>query len=167
MTPPFTLGKIALLLLFYAAMGAVMSLHGRRLTADERKTFLLLWGAGFSLALVSNYLLYRVGLMTFLPWINNFLHSFLWIGLGFPYLYFGTRGRSPVVVFTVFAVLSLIVKDAEQHLFGTWDGRSFLGVIPGNFGYILGWSLVDGCLPFVMALGLRLLGRFVPGLVTE
>jgi hypothetical protein len=167
MNPPFTPGRIALLLLFYAALGAVMSLHGRKLTKDERKTFLLLWGAGFSIALVSNYLLFRIGAMTFLPWINNFLHTFFWIGLGFPYLYFGTRGRSPVVVFTVFLVLSLIVKYAEQLLFGTWDGTSFLGLIPGNFGYILGWSAVDGCLPFVMALGLRLVGKFVPGLVTE
>jgi hypothetical protein len=165
--PPFTVERIALLLLFYAALGAVMSLPGRRLTREERKTFLLLWAAGFSIALVSNYLLYRVGAMTFLPWINNFLHTFFWIGLGFPYLYFGTRGRSPVLVFTVFAILSLIVKYAEQLLFGTWDGSSFLGVIPGNFGYILGWSLVDGLLPFVMSIGLRLVGRFVPGIVVE
>jgi len=71
------------------------------------------------------------------------------------------------VVYTVFLVLSLIVKYAEQLLFGTWDGTSFLGIIPGNFGYILGWSAVDGCLPFVMAVGLRLVGRVIPGLVTE
>jgi hypothetical protein len=163
----FTAGRIALLLLFYLALAVLMSLHGRRLTRDERKTFLLLCVAGASLALVSNYLLYRIGWMTFLPWINNALHSVLWIGLGFPYLYFGTRGRSIPVVFICFTVLSLIVKYAEQLLFGTWNGVSFLGIIPTNFGYILGWSLVDGCLPFVMTLGLRVVGKFVPGIVIE
>jgi len=163
----FTAGGITLLLAFYVALGVVMSLGGRRLTADERKTFLLLCIAGASTALVSNYLLYRIGWMTFLPWINNGLHSVLWIGLGFPYLYFQTRGRSVPVVFISFTVLSLVVKYAEWLLFGTWDGASFLGVLPGRFGYILGWSLVDGCLPFVMQLGLRLVGKFVPGIVIE
>jgi hypothetical protein len=167
MTPPFTLYRIGLLLVFYAMLGAVISLHGRRLTSDERKTFLLLWGAGFSIAIVANYLLFLAGAMTFLPWINNFLHTFLWIGLGFPYLYFGTRGRSPIIVFAVFCVLSLIVKYAEQLLFGTWEGTSFLGIIPGNLGYILGWSVMDGTMPFVISFGLPLVGKIVPGLVYE
>jgi hypothetical protein len=99
MTPPFTPGRIALILLFYAALFVVISISGRTLTKDERKTFLLLCGAGFSIAFITNFLLFKIGAMTFLPWINNFLHSFFWIGLGFPWLYFATRGRSPLVVF--------------------------------------------------------------------
>jgi len=167
MSPPFTPGRIALILLFYAALFVVISISGRTLTKDERKTFLLLCGAGFSIAFITNFLLFKIGAMTFLPWINNFLHSFFWIGLGFPWLYFATRGRSPLVVFITFTTLSLVVKYIEQLLFGTWDGPNFLHIIPGNLGYILGWSLVDGCLPFVMSIGLKLLSRFVPGLLVE
>ena len=95
MSPPFTPGRIALILLFYVALFVVISISGRTLTKDERKTFLLLCGAGFSIAFITNFLLFKIGAMTFLPWINNFLHSFFWIGLGFPWLYFATRGRSP------------------------------------------------------------------------
>jgi hypothetical protein len=98
----------------------VISISGRTLTKDERKTFLLLCGAGFSIAFITNFLLFKIGAMTFLPWINNFLHSFFWIGLGFPWLYFATRGRSPLVVFITFTTLSLVVKYIEQLLFGTW-----------------------------------------------
>jgi hypothetical protein len=67
--------------------------------------------------------------------------------------------------FTLFATFSLIVKYAERLLFGTWDQPSFLGIIPGNTAYILGWSLADGLYPPLTKYGLRLLARFVPGLV--
>jgi len=167
MTFPFTPGRIALILALYAALAVVISISGRKLTREERKTFLLLAGSASAIAFVSNFLLFKIGAMTFLPWINNFLHSFFWIGLMFPWMYFATRGRSPVVVFITFATLSLVVKYIEQILFGTWDGPNFLHIIPGNFGYILGWSLVDGGLPFVMSFGLRLLSKFMPGLVVD
>lgn len=162
---PFTPVRILMVLLFYAALFVVMSLHGRKIGSAERKTFLLLWLGGFVIALGANYLLFRLGVMSFLPWINNFLHTFFWIGLGFPYLYFGSTDRSAVVRFVLFTTFSLIVKYAEQLLFGTWEADNFFRVFHGNFAYIMGWSTVDGSMPFVMALGLRLVGRWIPGLV--
>ena len=149
---------------------SLISISDRTLTKDERKTFLLLCGAGFSIAFVTNFLLFRIGAMTFLPWINNFLHSFFWIGRRVPYwLYFATRGRSPLVVFiTDSPRWSLVVKYIEQLLFGTM-GRSQLPPHhprkPRLHPRLVAGG--HGCLPFVMSIGLKLLSRFVPGLVVE
>ncbi len=163
---PFTPTRILLCLLFYAGLFLIISLHGVKLTQAERKTFILLWVSGAIVAFTANYLLFLAGVMSFLPWINNFLHTAFWIGLGFPYLYFGIRGRRSLVAqYGLFVVFSLIVKYAEQLLFGTWEFGHFFWVFKGNFFYILGWSTVDGLYPVLIPAGLRLAGRFVPGLV--
>jgi hypothetical protein len=65
-----------------------------------------------------------------------------------------------IVLFTTF---SLIVKYAEQKLFGTWDHDNFFG-IDGNGSYVMGWSLADGTYPVLTLYGLRLAARFIPGL---
>jgi len=166
MESPFTAERILLLLAFYAALFLVISMHGHRISPAERKTFLLLAVSGAVAALIANYLLFKLGVMSFLPWPNNILHSFLWIGIGFPYLFLGIRGRHPVVVqFLLFVIFSLIVKYAEQKLFGTWERDNFFGILQGNFAYILGWATVDGLYPVLIPPALRLVGRFVPGLV--
>ena len=68
--------------------------------------------------------------------------------------------------FVLFATFSLVVKYAEQLAFGTWEHGHFFG-IPGNFAYVLGWSLLDGLLPFVIQAGLHVLARLgVGGLIT-
>ena len=167
MAPPFTPERIVLLLLFYGGLFLIIRcMYRTPLSTAERPTFLLLGVAGAITALIANYLLYRLGAMSFLPWPNNILHSFVWIGIGFPYLFFALRGRQPVVVqFLIFVLLSLIVKYAEQLLFGTWEMEHFLTLFPGNFAYILGWATMDGLYPVLIAAGLRVVGRFVPGLV--
>ena len=165
MAPPFTLDRILFLVLFYVALLVIVSLSGRRIeTPEERRTFLVLFLSGI-VAFVSNNLLARIGWMTPLPVVNNALHSGLWIGIGFPYMWFMTRGKPAWKIFVVFLTTSLILKYVELHLFGTWDGDGFIGIGRGTFIYILGWSAVDGFLPFVMSLAVRLLGRFIPGLV--
>lgn len=162
---PFTPARIAICLAFYAGLFLIISLHGVKLTQAERKTVLLLWAGGFVVAFAANYTLFRLGVMSFLPWSNNFLHTFFWIGLGFPYLYLGIRGRrSKLVQYLLFVVFSAIVKYGEQLLFGTWEHPNFFG-IQGNFWYILGWSTVDGSFPLLIPYGLRLAGKFVPGIV--
>jgi hypothetical protein len=166
MNPPFTAERVLLLLAFYAALFLVISMHRTRITKVELKTFLLLAVGGAVAALIANYLLYRLGVMSFLPWPNNILHSVLWIGIGFPFLFLGIRHRHPVVVqFLLFVTFSLIVKYAEQMLFGTWEKDNFFGILQGNFAYILGWATVDGLYPVLIPAGLRLAGRVVPGLV--
>lgn len=166
MTYPFTPARILICLLFYAGLFLIISLHGLKMTPAERKTFILLWPCGFVVAFVANYLLFRAGVMSFLPWLNNFLHTFVWIGIGFPYLWLGIRGRRSIVVqYLLFVVFSAIIKYIEQVLFGTWEHPNFFG-IPGNFWYILGWSTVDGTYPLLIPAGVRLAGKVVPGLIT-
>ncbi|QXD16815.1 hypothetical protein GQ464_007720 [Rhodocaloribacter litoris] len=156
------------LLVFYAALFVVIRLHKRRIEPAERKTFFVIGGTWAVSVFIANYLLYLAGFMSFLPWINNFMHTFLWIGLCLTFLYLGIREDHPMAVqFIVFATFSLIVKYAEQLLFGTWDHDHFFHLFRGNFAYVLGWSLADGLYPPITFYGLRLLSRFVPGLIAS
>ena len=114
---------------------------------------------------IANYLLYRAGAMSFLPWVTNFLHTFVWIGVCLTIVYLGVREVAPMwAQFLVFFVFSLVVKYAEQALFGTWEHDNFFG-IPSNFAYVLGWSLADGTYPILTRFVLRRVAAGVPGLV--
>ena len=154
------------LLAFYAALFVVIRTHKRRIEPEEKRTFFtiaLLWAVS---VFIANYLLFRAGFMSFLPWANNFMHTFLWIGICLSILYLGVRGKESMAVqFVLFATFSLIVKYAERLLFGTWDHGHFFHVFRGNFAYILGWSLADGLYPPITLYGLRLLRKWIPGLI--
>lgn len=161
-----TPGRVAALLLFYAALFVVFRAYKKRLEPWERKTYLVVALAWAGSVFVANYLLHLAGLMSFLPWTNNFLHTFVWIGGGLAWLYLGVRDREPLAVqIVLFATFSLIVKVFEQVLLGTWEHPHFFHVFEGNAAYVLGWSLADGLYPVLTLFGLRLLKRRVSGLV--
>ena len=161
-----TPARVLALLALYAALLVVIWLLKPGVETAERKTFLVVGGLWAATVFVGNYLLYLAGLMSFLPWLANFLHTFLWIGGCLTLLYLGVREEHSLVVqFVVFATFSLVVKYAERLLFGTWELDHFFHVFRGNFAYVLGWSLADGLYPPITLYGLRLLGRWVPGLV--
>ncbi len=158
--------RVAAVLAVYTGLLVIIRLVKPSLEPAERKTFFTIAGVWAVAVFVANYLLYRAGLMSFLPWLNNFMHTFLWIGVCLSFLYLGVREDQPMVVqFLVFATFSLIVKYAERMLFGTWDLDHFFHVFRGNFAYILGWSLADGLYPPLTFYGLRLLGRWISGLI--
>ena len=162
-TPPRVLAVLAL----YAAIYVVIRTIARGgIPKAERKTA---WVIGLSWAVsvfIANFLLYRAGVMSFLPWPNNFLHTFVWIGFCLTPLYLGVREETPMASqFVIFATFSLVVKYAEQMLFGTWDLDHFFHIFRGNASYVLGWSIADGLYPPLTLFGLRLVGKFVPGLV--
>lgn len=160
-TPERVLGA----LLLYGGLFAIIRIHKKRIRPDERRTALVIGGLWAVLAFLANWLLYRVGLMSFLPWITNFLHTFVWIGGCLMLLYLGIRHRESMIVQCVaFATFSLVVKVVEQQLFGTWDHGHFFHVFQGNAAYVIGWSLADGLIPPATFFGLRLLGRWIPGL---
>ena len=150
----------------YALLLALIWLVFRpRIERYERSTALAVAGVWAPSVFVANYLLYRAGAMSYLPWANNFLHTFAWIGVCLTVLYFGVREtRSMPEQLLLFFAFSLVVKYAEQWLFGTWDHDNFFG-IPGNFAYVLGWSLADGTYPILTRFVLRRVAAGIPGLV--
>jgi hypothetical protein len=160
-TPLRVLGVLA----FYAAMFLVIRLSRERIEPFEKRTFLaigLVWAVP---VFVANYLLYRAGVMSFLPWVNNFMHSFAWIGFCLSWLYLGVRETQPMAIqVALFTTFSLVVKYAEQKLFGTWDLDHFFHVLHGNGWYVMGWSLADGTYPLLTLLGVRIAARRLPEL---
>ena len=143
------LGVYALLFLSFRAFA-------RAPGPDERATRWFL-GLGWGLAtFVLNWLLSLIGALSFLPWIANALHTFVWIGFCLSWLYLGVRfTRGFLLQSALFAGFSLIVKVAERLLLGTWEHDHFLGLFRGNAAYIVGWSLLDGLYPAISLLVLR------------
>jgi hypothetical protein len=157
--------RVLAVLLFYAALLAIIRLINPRIDPVERRTVVAIGLAWAVSVFPANYGLYKADLMSYLPWVTNFMHTFLWIGICLSWLYLGVRGRhSMVTLFIVFATFSLIVKYIEQIVFGTWDLDNFFG-IDGNGAYVIGWSLADGTYPILTLYGLRLASRWIPGLV--
>jgi hypothetical protein len=158
--------RIFALLLFYGALFVIIVSFKKRIEKEERKTFFMIGVAWAVSVFIGNYLFYLLGIMSFLPWINNFMHTFLWIGICLSFLYLGIReDHSMIVQFIFFATFSLIVKYAEQMLFGIWELEHFFFIFKGNVAYVLGWSLLDGLYPPLTFFGLRLFSRWIPGLV--
>ncbi|MGH7504295.1 MAG: hypothetical protein ACRELX_01530 [Longimicrobiales bacterium] len=160
-----TLFHYVLLLLVYAGLFLVIWRATQPgLDPAFRPTFLVLfvgWGFG---TFVGNYLLHRAGVMSFLPWLNNGMHTFVWIGVCLGYLYAGVHRRPMLQQFAVFAIFSFVVKVVENLLLGTWEHDRFF-FIPGNAAYIIGWSLADGLYPVLSLYGLRLIRKFAPKVV--
>lgn len=160
-----TAPRVIVILAFYAALLMVIRLVEPRIEPYERRTAVAI-GLGWAVPVfVANYLLYKAGLMSFLPWVTNFMHTFLWIGICLTFLYLGVREDQPMAVqVLLFATFSIIVKYAEQLAFGTWDLDHFLHVFDGNFAYVLGWSLADGTYPVITLFALRLAATRIPRL---
>lgn len=146
----------------YAMLLVLMHHANARVELNFRAAYVYLffgWGIG---TFIANYLLYRAGVMSFLPWINNFLHTFVWIGVCLGYLYAGAFRKPIIEQFALFAIYSLIVKIAEHAFLGTWEHDNFFG-IRGNNAYIIGWSLMDGLYPILSLVGLRIVAKFDKG----
>lgn len=157
---------LGILSLYLALYIVIRALKKHQTDPGERKTFLVTGPLWASLVFVGNYGFYRMGIMSFIPWFLNFQHTFIWIFLCLTPLYLNTRTTQPFWVQVIlFSVFSFIVKYAEQMLFGIWELNHFMFVFKGNFAYVLGWSLMDGLYPWITNTGLRIIGRFVPGLV--
>lgn len=153
-----------LVLLFYGAMFVLIRYGTRGVELNFRKTFLALYiGWGFGV-FIGNYLFYLIGIMSFLPWLNNAFHTLIWIGLCLGYLYAGCYRRPLIEQISLFVIFSFLVKVAERLILGTWEHDNFFG-IDGNWAYIIGWSLMDGLYPLISILLLRPLSRFVDGIV--
>jgi hypothetical protein len=154
----------AVLLVVYGCLFLVMRYANPRIDPTFRKTYWTLFLGWGTLVLIANYLLYLAGLMSFLPWLNNAFHTFIWIGLCLGFMYAEAHRHPLLEQFALFAIFSFIVKWAERTILGTWEHGHFFG-IPGNMAYIIGWSLADGLYPVVSVAGLKVVSKFISGLV--
>jgi hypothetical protein len=153
-----------LVLLVYVMLFVIMRYANPRIELNFRKTYWTLF-LGWSIGtFIANYLLYRAGVMSFLPWLNNAFHTFIWIGLFLGFLYAGAYKHPIWEQFALFAIFSFIVKIAENAILGTWELDHFFG-IRGPLTYIIGWSLMDGLYPVLSMILLALVSRWIKDLV--
>lgn len=157
--------KVAVLLMLYASVFGVAWYDKRTLDAEERKTFWVLWGIWSVAVLLINYLGALLGVITFIPWLNNVLHAFVWVGVVLTYLFLAVRHLPIAVQFMAFAFFSLVVRLGEFALFGVWDHPHFLWAFRGTEASLLGWSFVDGFIPLIDLALLAVLRKKVPGLI--
>jgi len=150
--------RVAAVLALYALLFLIIRTNKKHFSGNEKEVFRFI-GLSWAISVfLGNYAFYRIGIMSFLPWINNFMHTFLWIGICLSYLYISVRDKEPMLIQCLhFATFSLIVKYAEQMLLGTWEHDHFFFVFKGNLAYVMGWSLMDGLYPIITKCGLKLL----------
>ena len=137
-----------LVLLVYALMFLLIRHPRPKLELNYKANYIFLVGLWAFLMFTGNYLFYRLGVMSFLPWANNFIHSFLWVGVCLGWLYYCTHERPLLEQFIFFAFTSFIVKMAENMLLGTWNLDSYFG-INNKYAYIIAMSIVDGFYPII------------------
>ncbi len=155
---------LLVLVAVYGSLFVVMRYGHGTVEPAFRKTFVWLYFVYAISVFIANYLLYRAGVMSFLPWLNNLFHTFIWIGLCLNFCYAGSYNRPLWEQFVFFYIFSFVVKLAEHQILGTWEHPNFFG-IGDNLTYMMGWSLVDGMTPIANAIGIRIVARFVDGLV--
>ncbi|MFQ5639193.1 MAG: hypothetical protein ACE5IR_14520 [bacterium] len=148
--------QIVIALCFYGLLLIVIRIHKKHIEDREKKVFLTLYLVWSISMFIANIIGYKIGIMSELPILNNFLHTFVWIGVCLSWLYLSARKEHIGVQFIAFAVFSLIVKYAEQKIFGTWEMGHFLNLFQGNDAYVMGWSFVDGFYPILSILLLKL-----------
>lgn len=119
------------------------------------KFLAILW---FVLMFTGNYLFFRLGVMSFLPWLNNLIHSLVWVGLCLAWLYYTTHQRPLWEQFIHFSFTSFVVKMSEYQLLGSWSLESYLGV-DHPLAYLIAMSLVDGFYPIISLWVLNWLGK--------
>jgi hypothetical protein len=156
--------EYGLILLVYAGLWVAMRQASPRVEPEFHRSFWVLyvvWAVGI---FVGNYVFYLLGIMSFIPWLNNFIHAFIWIGLCLGFLYGISYKRNLWELLILFTIYSFVVKVTENKILGTWEfGRFFF--IDGNLAYIIGWSLVDALYPIGSAIVLMLAARFIQGVV--
>lgn len=147
-----------LVLLIYALMFLLIRYPKPKLELNYRANYIFLVALWAFLMFTGNYLFYRLGVMSFLPWMNNLVHSFLWVGICLGWLYYCTHERPLWEQFIFFAFTSFIVKIAENMLLGTWNLDRYFG-IDSKYAYIIAMSLVDGFYPVISKWLINWLGK--------
>ena len=137
-----------LVILIYAFMYLLIRYPKPHLELNYKANFLVLYLFWSILMFVGNYLFYLPGFMAYLPWLNNLLHSFIWVGFCLGWLFYTTQERPVLEQVALFAFTSFIIKMSEYMILGTWNKPGYLG-IESPYAYIIAMSIVDGCYPLI------------------
>ncbi|WP_121354674.1 hypothetical protein [Flavisolibacter nicotianae] len=148
----------ALVVLLYGLMFLLIRYPRPHLELNYRTNYFFLVILWAFLMFTGNYLFYRLGVMTFLPWLNNLLHSCVWVGLCLGWLYYCAHERPLWEQFILFAFTSFLVKMAEHAVLGSWARDSYLG-IRNPYAYLVVMSIVDGFYPIISQWIIQALGR--------
>jgi hypothetical protein len=135
-------------LFIYALFFLLISYPKPKLELNYRGSFRLLAIVWPLLMVGGNYLGYLSGMMSFLPWLNNIIHSFIWIGLCLTWLYYSCHHRPMLEQVALFAFISFLMKVMENRLLGTWE-KDHIFMFKGDYAYIIAMSLIDGIYPVV------------------
>ena len=105
-----------LVLFIYFLMFLFIKYPKPSLEVGYRKIFFILSIGWAVLMFTGNYLMYRIGFMSFLPWLNNFIHSFLWIGVCLTWLYYCCHER-PIIEQIIFFnnYRRIALNEAKMH----------------------------------------------------
>ena len=164
--PTNTLWNYSLVLLIYLSIFLIIRYPNPRIELNFKVNFLVLY-IFWSLAMFfGNYIFYLLGVMSFLPWLNNFIHTFIWIGFCLTYLYSGVYKHNIIKQFFLFAIYSFIIKVAENLILGTWDKDPFY-FFYGKYAYIIIMSLVDGFYPIISIIVLKICSKFIKGVFVK
>lgn len=147
-----------IVLLIYLLMFLLIRYPKPVVELNFRSNFKFLSIVWIILMFTGNYLFYKLGIMSFLPWLNNLIHCVGWIGLCLTWLYYASNHRPMWELFIHFSFTSFIVKMAEHQLLGTWSMDSFLG-IDHPYAYLIAMSLVDGFYPLISKWLLNYFGK--------
>ncbi len=137
-----------LVLLIYGFFFLLIRYPKPTIELNYRGNFLFLAIVWFILMFTGNYLFHLLGVMVFLPWLNNFIHCSLWISVCLTWLYYTSHHRPLWEQFIHFAFTSFVVKMAESQLLGSWSKESYLG-IDHPLAYLITMSAVDGFYPIL------------------
>ena len=157
--------KYLVILVLYFLVFIVAWFDKRKLDGSERKTFLMLFLVWSVTIFIANYLGYKMGILSFMPWVNNFLHAFVWIGVCLSYMFLALRKQHIITQFMAYASFSLVIRYTEYKIFGVWEHDNCLNAVQGTDAYIIGWSFIDGGYGIVTILLLKLLSKKIRGLV--
>lgn len=152
-----------LVLLIYGLMFVIMRYANKKVELNFEKSYWLLFVFWSVSMFIGNYIFNLLGFMSFLPWLNNFIHSFVWVGLCLGFLYAGCYKRDWYEQFLLAAIFSFIVKVFENLILGTWEKSDFL-CFDGKYYYIIAMSLVDGFYPVISKFILTFVSKFYKGI---
>ncbi|HXB93382.1 MAG TPA: hypothetical protein VNU72_13885 [Puia sp.] len=152
-----------MVLLIYGLIFLLVWYPKNTIELNSRSSFLLLYFFWSIFIFAGNYVGFLLGVMSFLPWLDNFIHSFIWVGFMLTWLYFSTRGLPWYYRCFLAGMYSFIIKYAEHTIIATWSFDPYF-FFTGPYAYIIIMALVDCLYPPISDLLLTQVNKKFPSI---